>query len=182
MTDQTPRNDHRSPPPDPQAPPSRAAPGERRLDRPPSERYRATEPVDDTPGTGARPASGGSLVRAMVAGDAVALIGAAATVVLGGLLAVSAGLLVVAAAAGWGIGQAVVLGGGTSLGARRGLRPWVAVTSALLGVAVGQVGLWWYAGAEGGVLPLADYLGQTFGVLVPLQAAVALAIAWWTAR
>lgn len=182
MTDQTPQDHHGSAAPDPRTPPSRPTPGERRLDRPPSERYRAAEPTEDTSGTGAVPATGGSLVRAMVAGDAAALVGAVATVVLGGVLSVSAGLLVVAAAAGWAVGQAVVIGGGTPLASRRALRPWVAVSSALLGVVIGQVGLWWYAGTEGGVLPLVDYLGQTFGVLVPLQAALACAIAWWTAR
>jgi hypothetical protein len=44
------------------------------------------------------------------------------------------------------------------------------------------VGLWLYARTEGGVLALPDYLGQTFGLLVPIQVALALAIAWWSAR
>ena len=49
-------------------------------------------------------------------------------------------------------------------------------------VALGQLGLWWYAGTEGGVLPLVDYLAETFGLLVPLQALLAAGFAWWGAR
>ena len=99
---------------------------------------------------------------------------------LGGLLAFSAGLLVVWAAAGTVVGWATQLGGGSALGSP--LRPAMAVALALIGVALGQVGLWWYAGTEGGVLPLVDYLGQTFGVLVPAQALLAAGFAWWAAR
>ena len=46
----------------------------------------------------------------------------------------------------------------------------------------GQVGLWLYAGSEGGVLSLVDYLGETFGPLVPLQVVIAPAAAWMAAR
>ena len=49
-------------------------------------------------------------------------------------------------------------------------------------VILGQLGLWLYARIEGGVLSLPDYLGQTFGFLVPLQFAAAMLVAWWTAR
>jgi hypothetical protein len=58
----------------------------------------------------------------------------------------------------------------------------VAVVLAAIAVLAGQVGLWLYAQTEGGVLTLPDYLGQTFGVLVPLQLVIAVALAWWTAR
>ena len=61
-------------------------------------------------------------------------------------------------------------------------RPAIAAVLAGLGVALGQVGLWLYARTEGGVLPLIDYLGQTFGALVPLELLVAVAVAWWRAR
>jgi hypothetical protein len=151
-------------------------PGERRLARPPSDRYRSTDATAEAP---AAPAPG-SLVRAALWADLAAFLGAAATVVLGGVLAVSAGLLVVAAATGWAIGQAVRAGGGQAVA--RDARSLLAIGSAGLAVIVGQLGLWLYAGTEGGVLPLVDYLAQTFGFLVPLQAIVAIGVAWWTAR
>ncbi len=55
-------------------------------------------------------------------------------------------------------------------------------TLAGIGVTIGQVGLWLYARTEGGVLPLIDYLGLTFGALVPLQLLLAAGVAWWRAR
>lgn len=98
----------------------------------------------------------------------------------GGVLAVSAGLLIVAALTGRAVGLGVVIGAGSSLADTRR----VALASALAigAVALGQVGLWLYAQTEGGVLSLVDYLGQTFGILVPVQVALAGAVAWWSAR
>jgi uncharacterized protein (DUF2062 family) len=49
-------------------------------------------------------------------------------------------------------------------------------------VAIAQIGIWLFARAEGGALGLVDYLGQTFGPLVPLQFAIAALVAWWSAR
>ena len=49
-------------------------------------------------------------------------------------------------------------------------------------IVAGQVGLWLYAQAEGGVLSLPDHLAQTYGPLVPLQAVIAIGVTWWTAR
>ncbi len=66
--------------------------------------------------------------------------------------------------------------------ARAQPRRWIATALAVIGVALGQLGLWLFARSEGGVLPLVDYLGQTFGPLVPLQLLVAGAVAWWTSR
>jgi hypothetical protein len=153
-------------------------PGERRLARPPGERYASTDAVVESAGGDA--AAVGSPVRGFVFGALAGLAGAAATVVLGGLLAVSAGLLVAAAATGWATGVATRVGGGAAF--RRAPRVVVAVVLAAIAVLAGQVGLWLYAQTEGGVLTLPDYLGQTFGVLVPLQLVIALALAWWTAR
>lgn len=153
-------------------------PGERRLDRPPSDRYR------DIPGVDAESAGAGdgrgSLGRAIVAGLVGGLAGAAATVILGGVLGVSAGLLVVAAGTGWIVGAATRIGGAGAI--EPGRCRAVAVTLAIVAVALGQLGLWLYARTEGGVLTLPDYLAQTFGLLVPLQAAFAAAGAWWGAR
>ena len=148
------------------------SPGERRLDRPPSARFSAPDE--------AIPAGPfGSLGRAVAYGSLAALGGALLTVLLGGVVALSAGLLVVAAAAGNVVGWVTRIGAGTSLEPRR--RVVIAVVLALAGVALGQVGLWWYAGTEGGVLPLVEYLATTFGILVPVQAALAVGFAWWGA-
>jgi hypothetical protein len=152
--------------------PTPVPPGERRLDRPPSERFREA-PAED-------PASGGPRVGRAIAAAAVASVaGAAGTVILGGVLGLTAGLLVVAGVTGWAIGYGV-----RSIGAglEGRVRLTLAVAFALLAVILGQVGLWWYAGTEGGVLPLIDYLGQTYGPLVPLQAVLTVGLAGWAAR
>jgi hypothetical protein len=156
---------------DPQPPP---VPGERRLERPPSERFREPPPPIEAT------ASAGSAGRGVAFGLVAAVAGSVATVILGGALAVSAGLLVVAAACGWAIGLAVRVGAAGALAA--GSRAAVAVALAGLAVALGQLGLWLYARTEGGVLGPVDYLGQTFGLLVPAQVLLALAAAWRAAR
>ena len=108
------------------------------------------------------------------------LVAVVATVVLGGVLAFSSGLLVVAAVTGRAIGLALQLGGRDAVPPRTRLA--LAVGLSIVAVVLGQLGLWWYAGIEGGVLGPVDYLGETFGVLVPLQFALALGFAWWAAR
>ena len=45
-----------------------------------------------------------------------------------------------------------------------------------------RIGLWLYARTEGGVLGPLDYLGETFGLLVPLQVLAASIAAWISAR
>ena len=154
-------------------------PGERRLVRPPSDRYRPADSAADVD-VDANAGPPGSAARAVLFGALAALTGVLVAVFLGGGLALSAGLLVIWAAAGNAIGLATRIGGGPALAAAR--RTGVAVALAVAGVALGQVGLWWYAGTEGGVLPLTDFLGQTYGVLVPLQAILASGFAWWAAR
>jgi len=163
--------------PDPaDARPSQSGPGERRLDRPPSDRYRTAEAdALDTPAERNR-----SVARGLLFADLVALVGAGAIVVLGGVLAQSAGLIVVAALIGRAVAIALRLGAGPTLAPPR--LTWIAVGLALVGVALGQVGLWLYAASEGGVLPLPTYLAETFGILVPIQLGVAAVFAWWAAR
>ena len=153
-------------------------PGERRLDRPPSDRYRdaAAEPKA-TPVAEPGP---GSIGRAVGGAVLVGLVGAVVTVFLGGVLGMSAGLLVVTAATGWAVGIATKLGGGSTVAPTT--RMWIAIGVAVAAVVIAQVGLWRYAATEGGVLSLPDYLGETFGPLVPLQVVVAAAAAWWAAR
>jgi hypothetical protein len=149
-------------------------PGERRLARPPSDRFRPTEPGP------AEASSIGSPARGMLFGDVVALLGAVAITLAGGLVTITAGLLVVAAVVGWAVAVAVAYGAGASLRGRT--RTWISVLTALISVGLGQVGLWLLARGEGGVLPLVDYLGETFGILVPLQLAVAGLVAWLRSR
>jgi hypothetical protein len=153
--------------------------GEQRLARPPSERYGAPS-VAQPPSPPSAATSRASAVRGIAFGAVAAILGAAGIVLLGGALAVSAGLLVVAAALGYAVGVATVAGAGDTIS--RAGRPWIAAALAGLGALLGQVGLWLFARTEGGVLPLIDYLGQTFGPLVPLELLLAAGVAWWRAR
>jgi uncharacterized membrane protein YidH (DUF202 family) len=157
----------------PADPGDRPPPGERRLARPPSDRY-APEPA------AAEPPPRGSVVRAAAWGDLAGLAGAAAIVVLAGVFAIGAGLLAVAVAVGRFVGLAVREGGGEQVPPRVSVA--LAIVIALVSVGLGQLGTWLYARSEGGVLELADYLGQTFGWLVPAQFASAAIVAWWSAR
>ena len=109
-----------------------------------------------------------------------AAAGAAAITVLGGVMAVSAGLLVAAAATGWLVGVALRFGAGDTLASGRPVQ--LAVRLSLLAVALGQLGLWLYARAEGGVLGPFEYLAETFGLLVPLELLAASVAAWIAAR
>ena len=108
-----------------------------------------------------------SAARGLALAAIVAVVGAVAITVLGGVLTLTAGLLVVAAIIGWAIG----MGPARSAAGRHRRRPAahrLAVALALGAVVLGQVGLWLYARTEGGVLPLVDYLGEVFGPLVPV--------------
>lgn len=159
---------------DPKAP---TEPGERRLARPPSERYREAEARSATV---APPPRAVSPLRGLVLATVVALGGAAVITVVGGVLAVTVGLVVTAGIIGWLVAVALRFGAGSTIPAHR--RAWAAAAIAAGGVVLGQVGLWLHAGSEGGVLPLIDYLGEVYGPLVPLQIVIAPAVAWVTAR
>lgn len=149
-------------------------PGERRLERPPSARY-----VPDAATTTAETAGAVPHGRPLWYAVLVAIAGALAIAVGGGLLAMTAGLLAVAGLVGWGI--AVVYGGAarTTPARRKQERRVIAASLGVVAVAAGQLGLWLIARQEGGTLGLIDYLGQVFGILVPLQFAIAALIAWW---
>lgn len=149
-------------------------PGERRLAHPPSDRYRVAEP--EPPG----PERVVSVWRGVLLAAAAAVGGAIAITVLGGVLAISAGLLVAAAASGWAVGVGVRVGAGATLIANRRSR--AALLLALGSVVLGQVGVWTFARMQGGVLGPIDYLGETFGLLVPLQLLGAAITAWFAAR
>jgi hypothetical protein len=167
-----------TPPPTGDPAPSTPSPGERRLAHPPSDRYRTVADTSTPPATIADPAA--SIPRGVAIATVVAILGAIAIVVLGGVLAVTLGLVVVAGATGWGIAMALRFGAGDRLTRRR---RWVsAVVLSITAVALGQLGLWQYARTEGGVLSPFDYLGEVYGPLVPLQFGVAVILAWLTAR
>jgi hypothetical protein len=164
---------------DPTAPPASdpaSDPGERRLDRPPSDRYLAAEPVPGDAATTSSQAPARGVAFAVIA----AIVDVVAITVAGGVLAVSAGLVVLAAAGGWAVAVALKVGAGDTIPRPR--RTWIAAGLALAAVVLGQVGLWLFARTEGGVLPLVEYLGQTFGPLVPLQAIAATTVAYWSGR
>jgi hypothetical protein len=158
--------------------PSAQAPGERRLAHPPSDRYRDAEAA----AAAARevPDAGASVARGLAFATIAAIAGAALTVVLGGVITLTAGLVGVAIATGWAVAAGLRFGAGSHLAGSR--RAWIAVVMALVAVALGQLGLWLYARTEGGVLPLPEYLGEVFGILVPIQAVFAALAAWVSAR
>jgi hypothetical protein len=156
----------------PASPPPTPTPGERRLAHPPSDRYRSTAPDDD--------AGAGSATRAVVFGVLTGIGGAVAIVLLGGVLALSTSLVLVAPFIGWTIAWAIKAGAdGTVTRSRLALLALLLATGA---VVLGQLGLWLYARTEGGVLPLVDYLAEVYGVLVPLQFLFAVPIAWASTR
>jgi hypothetical protein len=154
------------------------APGERRLARAPSERY-GPAPADGLP-VATVPSPGGAAMRGIAYGAITAVVGSVLIVVFGGAMAVSAGLLVVAASIGYVVAIATVAGAGGSMSSPARSRS--AAVLAGLSVALGQVGLWLFARSEGGVLEPIDYLGQTFGVVVPVELLLAAGVAWWRAR
>jgi hypothetical protein len=149
------------PPPD-----ASPEPGERRLlDRPPSERYESAATAADTSASAANATAESTLPvplrERLLRGVAVGLAGAIALTLLGGPLSITAGLVGAAGAIGWVVGVVVRPGRGLAVG------------SALASVALGLVGIWLYAGIEGGALGLVDYLGEVQGILVPIELAVA---------
>ena len=150
-------------------------PGERRLAHPPSDRYGITAPV-----VSPAPNPAASRARGVAFALIASLAGAAAITILGGVLGVSAGLLVVAAATGWAVATGLRVGAGGQYSRSDHLR--LALTLTLGAVALGQAGLWVYARSEGGVLAPLDYLWEVFGVLVPLELMAAALVAWITVR
>ena len=119
--------------------------------------------------------------RGVAAAAIAGIVAAAAIAVGGGLLTITAGLLVVAAVVGWVVAIALGLGAGPRAGADRGRRRWTAALIALGSVALGQIGLWLIARGEGGTLGIVDYLAEVFAVLVPAELLIAAAVAWWRA-
>jgi hypothetical protein len=124
------------------------------LDRPPGDRYRKPEAATDR--SGALASAGPPL--------AVAIVGVVVFVLLGGVLAVTAGLLVVAGLIGWLIGLLV-------------RPPARAAIVAVAAVLAGLGGIWLFGRWEGGVLDPIEYFAEVQGILVPLELAVAAGLA-----
>ena len=106
----------------------------------------------------------------MLRGVAVGLAGAIVMTLLGGPLSITAGLVGAAGAIGYVVGAAM-----------RPLRLG-AVVVAVGSVLLGLVGIWLFAGFEGGVLGIVDYLLDVQGILVPIElfaAGVLAAAASW---
>ena len=77
-------------------------PGERRLAHPPSDRYRTAEASADEVAAPDAGTAGASVARGVVLAIVAAIVGAIAIVLLGGVAAVSAGLVVVGGRDGLG--------------------------------------------------------------------------------
>lgn len=179
-----------TPPPEPGDRPPAGHPATR-LARPPSERYAAAAPgasrprPDTAPGASDARASVGTL-GALAPAIAAGIVTAAALVVVGAVLAEQRGLLALAGIGGGAIGL---------LGARAAVSPdsvrppalsrggavRAAVGLALLAIAVAAIGTWAYGRLEGGVLDPLSYLWTVYGLLIPAEAAIAVAAAAWGA-
>jgi hypothetical protein len=142
----------------------------RTLERPPSDRYAIREPESDRSGSTARTITGAAVPS---------LAGAAILIVLASPLALSEPLVLVALATGLAVGRGARWGGGRAVSTQR--RRAIASAAVLLAIAVAQVAIWQLAIAEGGVLPLGDYLLQVFGPVVPLELVAGGAAAWASA-
>lgn len=124
-------------------------PGETRpqLDRPPSDRY----PTRETTPAPADPLAGLLVPVAIVLGGAVGFV------ILGGVLTITAGLVILAAIIGWLVGTFV------SPPLRAGL-------VGLGAVVLGLLGIWLFGRIEGGVMdPIAYFLEVHGWPLVALQ-------------
>ena len=131
------------------------------------------------PGAGL-PATGGA-TRAIGLGLVGLLIGVVAFLVLAIPFAFSAGLLVVPVFMARLVGLFVREGAGDRLSSAA--RSLSAIVLVLVGVALANVLVWAWAGREGGVLSLPDFLNETYGVpLVALQFILGTLSAWWSAR
>jgi hypothetical protein len=121
------------------------------LDRPPGDRYGPAIDPADRPG---RP------LERVGPPLAVAAVGVALFVLLGGILAVTAGLIVVAGLIGWLTGLFV--------------RPPARATIVAVGaVLAGLAGIWLFGRWEGGVLDPIEYFAEVQGILVPIELVVA---------
>jgi hypothetical protein len=142
----------------------------RRLEHPPSDRFVVPSPEPDV---------SGSLPRTVAGAALASLAGAVLLVVLASPLAVSEPLVLVALVTGILAGRGARWGGGRVVSRQR--RRAIATVAVVLGIAAAQVAIWQLAIAEGGVLPLGEYLVAVFGPVAPLELIAGGAAAWATA-
>lgn len=165
----------------------------RRLSRPPSLRY--AEPGSDHGGgsepdraSGRRDEPTGARDEAIPPGPRwaigigvfAALIPSVILVVFASLFGFTAGLVVVGIFVGRIVGISVR--GALNSGLSSDARTLVAIVITLAALAISQVAIWLLALREGGDLPLVDFLSQTYGPVVPLEAMLGTIAAWWSAR
>jgi hypothetical protein len=124
--------------------PDRPQPDRPLLDRPPSDRYATGPAATDAPA---------SRLDALLVPLGLVLGTGIAFVVLGGILLVTAGLVLVAAFAGWLTGRLVS-------------PPARAAVVGLAAVIVGLLGIWLFGRMEGGVLDPIAYLAEVEGPIV----------------
>jgi hypothetical protein len=126
-------------------------PGDRRplLDRPPSDRYVARTPAADAAGR----------LDAMLIPIGIVIGTAVAFVVLGGILTVTAGLVILAAFLGWLTGRLIS-------------PPRLAAVVALVAIVAGFLAIWLFGRMEGGVLDPLDYLVEVEGPVVVILSLV----------
>jgi hypothetical protein len=121
------------------------------------------------------------VVRAIVA----TAIGSLALVLVGGVLAVTSGLLFISGVTGAATGLLVAdaaVGDGTRAPAlSRGDAVRVAMVVVLAGFVAATIGLWIVARAEGGALGPLDLMLQVYGALIPVGAVLGALTAWWGA-
>jgi hypothetical protein len=163
---------------DPGEPAGQGAPGGgRRLAEAPSARYAGlgTEP------SGA--AGRAPLVPPLGKAAIVAFGGAVTLVIVGAILASTAGLLFVAGLTGAGIGlvlaRARVPDGALAAAASHRAVSWLAIGLSAAAVVAAALGTWLIAVQEGGTLGPIEYLLTTFGPFVPGELVVAAVTAWW---
>jgi hypothetical protein len=142
----------------------------RRLEHPPSDRFAVPSLEPDVHG---------SLPRTVAGAVLPSLAGAVLLVVLASPLAVSEPLVLVALLTGIVAGRGASWGGGRVVSRQR--RRAIATAAVVLGIAAAQVAIWQLAIAEGGVLPLGEYLVAVFGPVAPLELIAGGAAAWATA-
>jgi hypothetical protein len=128
----------------------------------------------------ASPTARGSLARGIALSLAAAALGLIVFEALAVPLAFDTGLIVVAIFAGRVIGLGVRSGARASLARSR--RVGLALLIAALWLVAAEVVNWLFAQAQGGVLPLGEYLIQVYGFQVVVQVVAALAVAGISAR
>lgn len=171
----------------PAAPPGAPTKGNsaRRLATPPSARYGDARGAIGGDGEQAAGATGSALPGPLARAGLVAIAGAAALLVVGAILASTAGLLFLAGLTGAGIGlvlsRAAVPRNEARPVARRRIA-WLAIAVSIAAVVGAAIATWLVARNEGGTLQLVDYLLETFGPFVPAEAVLAALAAAWGAN